>query len=84
MTTSDAQPDRPTQNAWMPMIDHEQRAREDRRARKADTAIARLAARELARWLNLDAHDTWMILTRLRALTRRGESHDEIMRRLSS
>lgn len=73
-------------NAWEPVIDQDQRDREDRRTRKSDSKIARLAARELARWLGrtIDAHDAWLIFTRLRALVRNGETADEILQRLRS
>lgn len=56
---------------------------EERRERRANRAIARLAAKELAKYSAMSEADAWALFQRVRALKGSGSTDAEILRRLN-
>lgn len=65
-----------------PDVRAERDAEEDEQAERDDRKIVRLAAREIGTWADVDEHDAWVIVTRIKALRRAGQSAEDIKLRL--
>lgn len=67
-----------------PGIPYDQDARdtEDQRMASDDRRIARLASAEMASYVGVEEYEMWVIVQRLRALTRSGSTTDMIKARL--